>query len=92
MNIDAVVKREEMIAVFPHLARTDEATSFQMYRQTKDNGAFHTVELTIFYREPGKQKMRIDAEFDWNDYYDQLKLLPTDIKIVKWGLATEAVT
>lgn len=67
---------------FPHFRALHPDTKYQVYRELKhDRGV---VELTVFYREPDKDKMRVDAEFDILNADD---LGPHNIRITYWGSA-----
>lgn len=67
---------------FPHFRALHPDTKYQVYRELKHEK--NVVELTIFYREPGEDKKRVDAEFDIEDQDD---LGPHTIRIVYWGSA-----
>ena len=74
---------EESVEYFPHMAALDPDTVVTVFREYKPKNEL--VEYTVFYREPGKEKMRIDAELKDTDLVS-----PRNIKIIRWGKAIGA--
>lgn len=87
-NNTAEISREQAIRVFPNLEALDEGTVFHAYREYRPTRG--TVELTLYWREPGKDKFRMDAEYDINKF-EGVELMPQDVKIVFVGDARRAV-
>lgn len=79
--------RQQMYDLLPHTRALHPDSHFQIYREFKPRE--EKVEITVFYREPGKDKMRIDAEFDEDCILDDLG--PHNIRITYWGNAVRAV-
>lgn len=86
-----IALRRELEQLIPNLAVLHVDTKFQVYKEFKPER--NIVELTIFYREPDKSKIRIDAELQQRAIKDLRSedLLPSDVRIVQWTLATEAI-
>lgn len=78
---------EESAKYIPNLAALDPGTRLQVYREAKGNG---DVEITIFYREPGAPKYRIDVVIP-NAIDIEGEFEPHHFRIEKWGLATQGV-
>lgn len=74
-------------AYFPNMQALHPETTVQVYREYKQND--NIVKVTIFYREPGKEKHRIDAELDYNVLDPAIEAGPKDIKIIKWAKVNE---
>jgi len=77
---------EESIKYLPNMAALDPDTTVTAFREFKPKK--NVVEYTIFYREPGQEKYRIDAEFD----VTKGEPTPHTIRIVRWGKAAGAIT
>ena len=86
---NAKVTHRQTSDYFPNLAALHEDTEFWAYREFKPMKDL--VEITLFYREPGGENMRLDAEIEGKFLTEGLELGPENIKIVHLGKATEAV-
>lgn len=76
---------ERLHSYLPNTQALHPATSVQVYREYKVDDK--KVDITVLYREPGKEKMRIDIEVDYNVLDPAIELLPKDLKILKWDKA-----
>lgn len=83
IGADSKTTKAAVVPYFPHLAALHPDTIFTAFREHK--GEKQLVEFTIFYTEPGQEKMRIDAELKDQDY-----AAPTNIRITYWGKAIGA--
>lgn len=84
------IMASEGYRMFPHFKALHPDTVFQVYREFKP--LRDTIEISTFYREPGKDKMRVDAEIE-TAAYDTVDGVPSahDIRITYWGPAKGAV-
>lgn len=71
---------EALHRIIPNTLALHPETKFDVFREYK--AATETVELTIYYREPGRRKMRIDAELKYED--PAVEAMPKDVRIVGW--------
>ena len=82
------LSRDQVAALIPHLHRLDAATEFKVYITEVGGAKDKRAELTIWYREPGAAKFRIDAEFDELFLIEGITPAPQHIRInnwVQWG-------
>lgn len=83
----AITPLESCFRCFPNMRTLHPDTKVEIYREYNKN--MDAIEITVFYREPGEEKMRIDAEARFID--ERVELSLEDIKIIRWGLVTEGV-
>ncbi len=80
-----------LFSVFPNFKALDVDTTFHVYREFRIGR--NLVELTVFYREPDKRKVRVDAEIESSVleaiYIEHLG--PQHVKIVQVGEATQTI-
>lgn len=83
---------EQTIKYFPNFAALHPDTRIQAYREFKP--LRDVIELTLFWREPGEDKMRLDAEIDVKNLMKDSEsegVQPKHIKILFVGSAVTAV-
>jgi len=85
---NTVVSIEQSAEFIPNMAALHPETIIQVYREWKP--ATGKVEITVFYREPGEEKMRIDAEID-EAAVASGEISYKNVKIISWGPAVKAV-
>jgi hypothetical protein len=79
------ITRELVLEVIPSLEFTDPDTYFSLYREyrpTRD-----TIEYSLFYREPGGEKYRIEGVSTQEDAMNKVTLDASVFRIEYWGLA-----
>ncbi len=88
---DGRVEREDIVRWFPHFAQHHQGTKYQLYLEPSTNTKDPTIYVTVFYREPGKDKwkVRVDAEFESVIGLEGREPEPKDIRIRQWGPATK---
>ena len=86
----SVVTVEQTAKYFPNLASLHPDTKIQAYREFKPMK--DKVEITVFWREPGKEKFRLDAEIEGEFLTQGGEVTPADIRLVSLVGATRAVT
>lgn len=72
-----------LISVFPHLEVLHTNTRFELHSDylPKDD----LILLTLFFTEPGRRRMRVDAE--WRPVGEDLDPVPSEVRINYWGTA-----
>lgn len=83
------VSRAVVSKYFPNLAALHPDTKFWAYREF--NPMRDKVEITIFYREPDRRKMRLDAEAEGSHLESADELRPEDIRMVMLVDATSVM-
>lgn len=78
-----VVPLNDCFDYIPNMRALHPDTKVQVFREYKQDKGL--VEVTIFYREPGKNKQRIDLEM--TPKLDDEEYNVEDFKIVQWGSA-----
>lgn len=75
--------------LFPNLHALNPDTQVWTYLEFKPMRDM--VEICVFFKEPGKKKMRIDAEIEGKYLEQDLNATPEQVRIVQWYDAQEAV-
>lgn len=77
-----IVTIDKVLQAIPSLAFVHPDTVFHLYREYKPMR--DVIEYTIFYREPGRDKFRIDAEVDGQTLGNGTDIGPHNLRIVSW--------
>jgi hypothetical protein len=73
---------KESYKYFPNMRALHPDTRVQVFREYKP--MMDTIEITVFYREPGKDKYRFDATLKMEDAERVEELGPEHFKINNW--------
>lgn len=74
---------ENMAQLIPNLAALHEDTHFKCFREFKPMR--DEFEFTIYYREPGKDKVRIDCSIDAQSFVDG-EIDPKKVRVQYWNV------